>query len=442
MEEIALSPLLVLALAGLFSVMGGVVTLLITKRIVTQAANASISDGELATIKDLMDRLHHASSITKDSPIPYLDAVGRIVVETLGLKSKISINVKEGRAFVIKGELSEEDIRWLILLSAKTGFIYLPANAHKLTSKGLRRKNHFYLGVHADGNFRIWLFTRINHPVAKSRSLAAVLNMIFRDAEITRMAKAEVYHAAKVNDGLNQQIMNLWQILDGINHNFKGILTAPNTAVSTIAAKIQAGKDVSYEEMKYAFDVLAPVMPIIKSMVEVLGTSMVTFTTADRIEQAEVYNLEKLFTTNFSGWLSRQSQIKPEIKINIHDMSGYFVHVNKTAFFQIVWNLLQNAYKYTKSGEISITANEGIDGLIYLHIQDTGVGISQEDLDLVGSFRFRSSSAANLPGQGVGLWFTNKLLSMMGGNLVIESIEGEGSTFSAGFPKRGLNVCH
>ncbi len=103
---------------------------------------------------------------------------------------------------------------------------------------------------------------------------------------------------------------------------------------------------------------------------------------------------------------------------------------------QVIMNLLTNAVKYTKEGEVRLTfRNEGMDGddiKLYVEVKDTGIGIRKEDMQkLFESFeRLDVEKNRNIEGTGLGMAIVTKLLAMMGSELEVNSEYGVGSTFS------------
>lgn len=102
---------------------------------------------------------------------------------------------------------------------------------------------------------------------------------------------------------------------------------------------------------------------------------------------------------------------------------------------QILHNLINNSVKFTDEGYVSVDADLK-DGEILLTIEDTGQGLSKEHIDrLLQSFgEDLTKPAPSTSGTGLGLKITNKLISLMGSNLVMESAQGFGSYFSFTLP--------
>ena len=103
---------------------------------------------------------------------------------------------------------------------------------------------------------------------------------------------------------------------------------------------------------------------------------------------------------------------------------------------QIITNLLTNAVKYTKEGSVTLSmkGTRMDDDTLELEVKviDTGIGIRKEDTGkLFDSFqRLDEEKNRNIEGTGLGISIVQKLLAMMGSRLLVESVYGEGSTFS------------
>ncbi len=101
---------------------------------------------------------------------------------------------------------------------------------------------------------------------------------------------------------------------------------------------------------------------------------------------------------------------------------------------QIINNIMSNAIKYTREGGInfSVTGHQEEDSeVLRFEIEDTGVGIREEDLHrLFEAFeRIDEKSNRNIEGTGLGMAITANLLHMMGSSLQVKSVYGRGSVF-------------
>jgi PAS domain S-box-containing protein len=104
---------------------------------------------------------------------------------------------------------------------------------------------------------------------------------------------------------------------------------------------------------------------------------------------------------------------------------------------QCLLNLIGNAIKFTRDGEITVEIERlGESEMVEFRIVDTGIGIAEEDLERIfGEFvTVDSSFARESEGTGLGLAITHRLARSMGGEIDADSIEGEGSLFRLTIP--------
>ncbi|MFQ5400042.1 MAG: GAF domain-containing protein [Anaerolineae bacterium] len=112
------------------------------------------------------------------------------------------------------------------------------------------------------------------------------------------------------------------------------------------------------------------------------------------------------------------------------------VNADHARVTQILTNLIDNALNYTPgNGRIQVRA-WGDNQFVHISIQDTGIGISEENLNKIFDRFFRAESAIvqKVPGTGLGLAIVRSLIEMHGGELKVESKLGEGSTFTFNLP--------
>lgn len=108
---------------------------------------------------------------------------------------------------------------------------------------------------------------------------------------------------------------------------------------------------------------------------------------------------------------------------------------------QVITNLANNAAKFTRVGQICLkydfeTVSEDTVNLLF-SVSDTGIGIKPEDLGkLFKSFQqVDSKRNRNIEGTGLGLAISKRLITLMNGDITVESVYGEGSTFSFSVPQ-------
>jgi len=102
---------------------------------------------------------------------------------------------------------------------------------------------------------------------------------------------------------------------------------------------------------------------------------------------------------------------------------------------QIIVNLLSNAAKFTEKGEITVKVRES-NGMISFSVKDSGIGIEKKNFNLVFEEfqQVDNSSTRKYKGTGLGLPIARKLARLLGGDLVVDSEYGKGSTFTLTIP--------
>lgn len=104
---------------------------------------------------------------------------------------------------------------------------------------------------------------------------------------------------------------------------------------------------------------------------------------------------------------------------------------------QVATNLVSNALKFTKQGGVTIACSllENYD-MLRVAVHDSGIGISPAALGYIfEAFRQADGSTTRqFGGTGLGLTIARKLIELQGGEVAVESIVGQGSTFSFTLP--------
>jgi len=111
------------------------------------------------------------------------------------------------------------------------------------------------------------------------------------------------------------------------------------------------------------------------------------------------------------------------------------INQDAVKFGQILINIIGNAIKFSPNSTITITADNLKQDTLKVSVSDHGEGISKEDIEqLFKEFSQFSPSEKEGSGTGLGLAITKNILDIMGGSISVESVLGEGSTFSFTLP--------
>ena len=153
------------------------------------------------------------------------------------------------------------------------------------------------------------------------------------------------------------------------------------------------------------------------------------------------YNSKKIFNELVVLAKARLGDKPLDFRVDIAQDIPEYLYGDYVRVKQIIVNLLTNAIKYTKEGyiefKVSTIKKDNICRLI-ISIEDSGIGIKKESIDkLFTKFqRFDLEKNITIEGTGLGLAITKKLVDLMNGKIVVQSIYGEGSRFTVALDQR------
>lgn len=157
---------------------------------------------------------------------------------------------------------------------------------------------------------------------------------------------------------------------------------------------------------------------------------------ANKMEIVETdYEPRKIFEDLTRLVATRIGEKPIELKTNMAIDLPYKLHGDAGKLKQIITNILTNAVKYTEEGFINFVVScviEDNNVKLIISVEDTGRGIKPEKMNsLFTKFeRLDEDKNTTLEGTGLGLAITKKLVEMLGGKIVVQSVYGEGSKFT------------
>lgn len=107
---------------------------------------------------------------------------------------------------------------------------------------------------------------------------------------------------------------------------------------------------------------------------------------------------------------------------------------------EALFNLLDNAVKYTPSGGRICVSVEKQEMYLKIDIADTGKGIAEQNQGAVFKRFYREETVREVEGIGIGLYLAREIITMQGGYILVLSSPGQGSTFSVFLPRRDISA--
>lgn len=262
--------------------------------------------------------------------------------------------------------------------------------------------------------------------LAISVSLLAILLYFIIHRELNRKYMYE--KELEASDRRNRELLQSRKdMMLSIAHDLRSPLSTIKGAAELLPEESVPERRHEYmESISHASDYML-------TLVETLMNFYLLDTEQSR-SQISVYNLESLFKEVADNFLLQTRKKDLRFSSEFLDMDTV-VSGDRGQLQQIINNLMANALKFTEKGSICLRA-EYHGGELRFSVQDTGCGMDSKDTERIFTAFERLENARNVPGFGLGLTISYRLVSQMGGNIRVESRRGEGSTFIVILPLR------
>ena len=148
---------------------------------------------------------------------------------------------------------------------------------------------------------------------------------------------------------------------------------------------------------------------------------------------------EEINVRNVVGYEIKKLEHKAEdngVSIENNVSSSLVLYVTPKVFSEVISNLLDNAIRYNRKGGFVKVESKEIEGKVEISVSDNGIGIPKDSLGRVFErfYRVDKSRSRESGGTGLGLSIVKNGVERMGGEVRVESTQGEGSVFTLTFP--------
>jgi signal transduction histidine kinase/ActR/RegA family two-component response regulator len=368
-----------------------------------------------------------ASETTTDTTVP-IPAAGqaagqRAVLGTLTLTATVATtNDLLARYASVFGSL---------FFVAAGGALFLSRWVARRAVEPVIRLSHVMEDVAASGDFQRRVAEAGDDEFAKlSRSFNALLHQLHVNDSDLRRTLAQLVEAKNTAEAANTAKS---QFLANMSHEIR----TPLNGVITMA-EIMAAGDLSAPQRQKLDVVRNSSAALLLILNDLLDLSKIEAGHVELlIEDQDLSGLLREMHDSY-GPMLRQKGLEPILSVP-EDLSGHW-RIDAYRLRQVISNLMSNALKFTAQGSITLGGQVNWpspdEAIVTLTVSDTGIGIPRDKIDrLFEKFvQVDGSTTRQYGGTGLGLAICRELVSMMGGKIWIESVEGEGSTFYVQLP--------
>lgn len=310
--------------------------------------------------------------------------------------------------------------------------ISMPVVYYRLRTVVLRRQKKRLTHLVAENTRKL----RKNNEALKQRTveLNRINYLLEERQQIIEQQSEELEKQAQNLQLRNEELHKLNQTKDRLFSIIAHDLRAPfNTILGFSSLLIESKEHVDKEQVtqhaRYIHDASLQVYNLLENLLYWARsqTNEINYVPANSdLNQIVIENID----------LIRESVIKKNININTENYINIPVYMDVDMMKTVVRNLIINAVKFTAQGGTVSISSEKNGNKVKLSIADTGVGINNEDLQLLTKPGHQKTTKGTdgERGSGLGLVLCNEFVTRNKGRLIIESKPGEGSVFSILLP--------
>ena len=346
-----------------------------------------------------------------------LDVLGRQIREQLGELLQSAVDHQE--ALGIDGTASAEStLNYVVIISILA--LCLGSALGMLVARhvsGSVRDMADTMSELADGNLDV--------PV-RSANRRHELGMMARALEVFRNNARHLRRSLDKErelSGLQRQFVAM------VSHEFR----TPLAIIDGNAQRLLRGQD------KLSVERVSKVARSIRTSVLRLTDLMESVLSAARMEEGRIKFEPEPFEIR---------DVITEICSNYGDMYGsHFIHTDLSdlpatyrgdakLLWQVFSNLVSNAVKYSPEGTaVHVQGKEARDGALLISIEDEGIGIPEDEVEMLFERFFRASTSTGISGSGIGLHLVKCFVEMHGGGMDVKSTVGKGTVFQVRLPQ-------
>jgi heavy metal sensor kinase len=273
------------------------------------------------------------------------------------------------------------------------------------------------------------------------RAVAGVETVTQTARQISEGSLKERVPVKKHQDEIDQLAITFNQMLDRIQTLVTGIremsdniahdLKSPITRIRGIS-EVTLTTDASEKEYE---TMAASTIEECDRLLDMINTMLVISKTDAGVNLLDTKEIDIASVVRDACELFQSPAEDKDLKL-VCDVPGNFSILGDIRLIQrMIANLLDNAIKYTPSeGRVNVSIDAKSEQKVVITVNDTGIGISKEDLPHIFERFYRCDPSRSQAGTGLGLSFARTVTRVHGGDIAVTSIPNQGSTFTVTLP--------
>lgn len=227
------------------------------------------------------------------------------------------------------------------------------------------------------------------------------------------------------------------QFVSNVSHELRTPLTSVHSYVEALSDRAWKDKDIAPQFLTVIQNETNRMIRMINDLLSL--SRMDSGTTKLNLEYVNIKELFNYILNRFDMIIKKDENDQNSKKYTIERYftdKDLWVEIDTDKFTQVIDNIMNNAIKYSPDGGVITTRLLETHNHVILSISDQGLGIPRKDLGRIFDRFFRVDKARSRKqgGTGLGLAISKEVINLLGGQIWVDSIEGQGSTFYISLP--------
>ncbi len=233
----------------------------------------------------------------------------------------------------------------------------------------------------------------------------------------------------KLLGSISESMMVQQNFINYVSHEFK-------TPLASISGNLEvfAQRDRSPEEYK---TVTKNALENVYEIERILNNLLLMSGLKKLEDSHQTFRVDELIWKINESFPAKNNGDYPPLKINLEVQKQNLLEFtgNETLLYLALFNIIENAVKYSEGNQVKISLQENENHLQIL-VEDSGKGIPKEDLEKISETFFRAKNVGNIKGSGIGLSLSKSIFEHHKIQMTITSEENNGTTVELIFPKK------